>query len=389
MAHLNDKRGVSTLPLRHTDLGGRLRLLREAGLVTGDVETGLRLMGDRTLLEVTELMDPPVENVIGAIPYQLGLATNFRINGREVLVPMAVREPTVIAGVSKAAKLALPEGFSVGVRSVNEITAEILFSGYDSVTEAEEARGRIRVGLEPAIRLASEKKGGRGSVMTGNILFISPDRPSDRPMLAVRLRLETGDRMGSLIATSLAERIAGHLETRAGRKRTAVICSNFRSGRTILAKAVWPWASVDRVTADGIIDLQRWAEKDPYRDATHCKGVMNGIMAVCRATGQDEEAVWSAARPGRTMVPASSYLTKYREGRDGLEGSLNMTLPIATRGGATRDPFARMCLALAGAEDARDLAAIVGAAGLAANFAALHCLVNEGITAAFGKVRQE
>ncbi len=390
MAHSIDKDAMPKLPLRHTDIGGRLRLLREAGLVTGDVETGLMLMGDRTLLEATELMDPPVENVIGTVPYQLGLATNFRINGRGVLVPLAVREPTIIAGTSKGARLALPEGFSVDVGSFNAMTAEILFRGFMTTAEAEEAHALIREGLRAAVRKTEESPAARGRIIGQDVLYIAPERRSDRPLVAVRIEVDTGEFMGARIATGIASRLADHLEGLAGCKTATVICSNHKAGRVVSAKTLLPWAHVDRATAAAMIDLQRWADRDPYREVTHYKGVMNAILGVCRATGQDEEGVWAAQllalRPG---LARKQPLTSYATTRDGLTARLTLKLPVATRGGATRDPFSKMVRGIAGVEDVRDLLQIVGAAGLAANIAALHCLANEGILAAFDRVRQE
>ncbi|MEA3249239.1 MAG: hypothetical protein U9Q03_02690 [Patescibacteria group bacterium] len=391
MAHSDTKRpGISALPLRHTDIDGRLRLLREAGLVKGDVETGLRLMGERTLLEATELMDPPVENVIGAIPYQLGLATNFRINGHEVLVPMAVREPTIIAGVSKAAKLALPEGFSVDVGPFNEMTAEILFRGFGSEAEAEEAHELVRSGLGYAVHKTEGSPAARGRITGYDVLYIAPERTSDCPLIVVRIKVDTGDFMGARISTTMAQKLAKHLEGPAGREATTVICSNHKAGRMISVKAILPRANVDRETARTIIDLQRWATKDPYREITHNKGIMNAVMAVCRATGQDEEAAWTAMwlTPRPSPVWRQSF-TRCSETRDGLLMQLYLKVPIATRGGATQDPFSKMIRGIADITDVRDLLQTIGAAGLAANIAALHCLANEGILAAFEKVRTD
>lgn len=391
MGHSSDKRGVSALPLRHADIGGRLRLLREAGLVEGDVEAGLGLMGNRTLLEAAELMDPPVENVIGAIPYQLGLATNFRVNGREVLVPMAVREPTIVAACSNAAKLALPEGFSVDVGEFNEMTAEIFFRGFKDLKEAELAHELVRSGLGHAVLRTENSEATRCRITGRNVLFIAPERSSDRPLLVVKIRVDVGDFMGAKIATATAKRLARYLEGPAGRKATTVICSNRNAGRTVNVRAVLPRATVDRETARIMVDLQRWAEKDPDRTDTHIKGIMNAVMGVCRASGQDEEAVLVAV--AGMLRKYRGVMTSYREGRDGLECRLSMKIPVATRGGATHDPFSRMVRGIAGVNDVRDLLQIIGAAGLAANIAALRCHAREedegGILAAFGKVLGE
>lgn len=363
--------------LRFRDLKPEERIfaLVNQGFINRNLASGVQSQSFR---ELTRLVSKYAENVFGAFPMAWGAAEHFIVNGREIPgVPMVTEEPTVIAAASKAAKLAGPNGFSVKV-SRNLAIGEIVFTDVDNPNILQMILAE-RPLLEAWLREKCDpmKKYGGG---LGRIEAYAP-RHKHADHLIVRIKVNVGNAMGANVTTRMAEVLGLHLGGKylGGRKPLMAICSN-RSRRLAHVRCIWPESIVPAPVAERIVDAQRIAEFDEYRTPTHNKGIMNGVTAVCLATGQDTRAIEAsahshAARSGRYLP-----LTKYRMSRGGLYGQLEISLPVATVGGATDTPFAQLSRELMRTENADELACVIGAAGLAQNFAALHALVTDGIS---------
>ncbi|MFH1047389.1 MAG: hypothetical protein V1738_03740, partial [Patescibacteria group bacterium] len=250
----------SHLPLRDLSVDQRLSLLRERGLLTGDVETGFQLLGNRTALEISDQFAPYSENVIGIMPLPLGLATNFIVNDGPVLVPMAIEESTIIAGASKAAKLCWPDGFKVLVHEDNIIRGQVLFSGFESKESVAVICGEIRQQLDGLVAEISQatKRSGHHTV-TGCYANLIRFDHRGVPMIEVTLVVHTHESMGAATVTKIAERVAEALEPITGRRRVVAICNNHLAGRLVEARAKWPQSAFPDGTLEKIMDAYLWA----------------------------------------------------------------------------------------------------------------------------------
>lgn len=334
-----------------------------------------------------------IENAVGSFPVPFGIATNFIVNHEERLVAMATEERSVIAASSYAAKLCRETGgFTVQV-GPNVAAGQVLFSRLPSRIEARVVVAEIkrkRRSFEHALATENPMRKYGGEVVRVHAEEITHD--AHDPMVAVTIEVGVGDAMGANVVTRLGERLAALCEPIAGKRRTAVICTNRNQGPSVSARARWSRAMLGEDLVERIIDLQAWAERDAARAVTHNKGVMNGISAVALAAGQDVRAVEASAHAlaAETNRSTARYapLTAYRIDREWLEGRLFLHLPLGTIGGATSMPAAIWARELMGAHDVRALAAICGAAGLAQNFAALRSLADEGIPEAHARLRR-
>ncbi len=327
-----------------------------------------------------------IENVVGLYPLPLGIALNFMVNGRDVLVPMAIEEPSVVAGASFAAKLARAGGGFQAETSPPEMIGQIQVLDLPDLERAKRAvlaaRDRILARadeIDPVIRRL-----GGGS--RGLELRALPDTPAG-PMLVIHLIYDCRDAMGANAVNTACEALAPLIEEITGGRVGLRILSNLADRRTARARCTIP-ADVlsfgefagERV-ARGIVEAWAMAAADPYRAATHNKGIMNGVDAVALATGQDWRAIEAgahayAARSGR-YAPLSTWT---QDGEGNLVGELDMPLAVGTVGGATRShPTARLALELLGVKGAQELAEVMVSVGLAQNLAALRALATEGI----------
>jgi hydroxymethylglutaryl-CoA reductase len=330
--------------------------------------------------------DHMVENVIGVFGLPLGVATNFLINDREILVPMAIEEPSVIAGASFMAKLARGSG------GFHAETTEPLMIGQIQIMDVpdlEAAKAKI---LEHRDEILAEvdrvdpmilSLGGGARDLEIRILTETPAGP----MLIVHLIYDTRDAMGANAINTAAERLSPMLESLSQGRVHLKILSNLADRRLAKVTCTIPTDALAFETfsgpsvRDGIIEAWAFAEADPYRAATHNKGIMNGVDAVVIATGNDWRAVEAGAHAYAARSGRYTSLSKWGADEAGnLEGSLELPLAVGTVGGATRvHPLAKACLALMGVENARELAQVIAAVGLAQNLAALRALASEGI----------
>jgi hydroxymethylglutaryl-CoA reductase len=369
------RRGNSRIPGFHRlgmDERRRLvaRLLGDGGVFPGE---GLS----------ERLVDDLVENAVGVLGVPLGVAANFVVNGADVLVPMAVEEPSVIAGASNGARMARTGGgfHAEADPPLTEAQVELREPEAGAAERIAAAAGEL-LSLADATQpeLVALGGGAREIAVRGE--------PSLGDRLVVHIVVDCRDAMGANTVNTVAEALSGRLAELAGARAGLRILTNLADRRLARARVAIPLEALDRdgfdgaAVAGGIASASDFAAADPYRAATHNKGIFNGIDAVLLATGNDWRAVEAgghafAARGGR-YAPLSSWRV------DGamLTGELELPMAVGIVGGASRaHPMARRCLDLLGVETAAELAEVVVSVGLAQNLAALAALAAEGIQA--------
>jgi hydroxymethylglutaryl-CoA reductase len=330
--------------------------------------------------------DHMIENVVGTYALPLGIALNFIINHREVLIPMAIEEPSVVAGASFMAKLARTGGGFTAQADPPEMIGQIqllclsdLPAAKQTILDQKESLLAGILGLDPVL----QRLGGGPRDLEVRLI----DESCIGAFLVVHLIYDVRDAMGANAVNTAVERLSPQLETITGGKAHLRILSNLADHRLARARCtillselafdIYPAEEV----RDGIISAWAFAEADPYRAATHNKGIMNGVDPVVIATGNDWRAIEAgahayAARSGRY----TSLSTWGQDSQGNLVGSLEMPMAVGIVGGATQvHPAARASLKLLGVTTASQLAEIIVSVGLAQNLAALRALATEGI----------
>ena len=340
------------------------------------------LAGDHVLSVAAA--DRMVENVIGVFGLPMGIAPNFLVNGRDCIVPLVVEEPSIIAGLSAAASLARRSGGFEVESAGSLLVGQVHVSG---MADADHALASVDKAIPELIESANavhprlvERGGGVRDIELR--LFALP---AGEPVVAVHVLVDTCDAMGANLVNSICEAIAPDIAALCEGKVALRILSNLADRSLFTARAYF--APRDEVR-DAIIRANDIALVDPYRAATHNKGVMNGVDAVAIATGND----WRAIEAGAHAFAASSghyrSLTRWAAAPDGkLLGEITLPLKVGAVGGTlSNNPGAALGLALTGAASARELAEIMAAVGLAQNFAALRALATSGIQAGHMKL---
>jgi hydroxymethylglutaryl-CoA reductase len=353
----------------------RLKVVKQLAELT-DEEAAL--LGNTGGIDMNTV-DIMVENVIGIVGIPLGVATNFKINGRDYLVPMATEETSVIAAASNAAKMARVKG---GFHT--ESTDPVMIGQIQlvDVPDPEEAKEKILKSKDRILFIAKEqdsvlaKFGGGPRDLTVKILETEQGR-----MLRVHLMVDVRDAMGANAVNTMAEAIAPMLEELSGGKALLRIISNLAVNRLVRAKAVFAKETLGGEEAvDKIIKAYLFAKNDIYRCATHNKGIMNGIIAAALATGQDHRAIEAGAHVYAAMETYKP-LTRYYKNKDGdLVGDIELPMAVGTIGGVTKvHPAFKACQKILGAKTAKEMGEVFAAVGLAQNLAALRALSTEGI----------
>jgi hydroxymethylglutaryl-CoA reductase len=327
-----------------------------------------------------KIADSMIENVIGAMSYPFAVAVNFLINGKDYLVPMVIEEASVVAAASNAARVMRRDG---GIKS---IATQPVMIGQIQVLGVKDPWHKRMIILEhkdEIIQKANEvdpvlvKFGGGAKDVEARVV----EGPRG-PMIIVHLLVDVRDAMGANAVNTMAEKVAPMIERLTGGRVLLRIISNLADRRLVRS-----WVKVYKEdiggeeVVDAIVDAWAFAAADPYRAATHNKGIMNGVIAVALATAQDHRAIEAgahayAARTGR-YVPLSTW-EKDQDGN--LVGTLEMPMAVGIIGGATKvHPIAKIALKILGVKTATELAEVMGAVGLAQNFAALRALATEGI----------
>jgi hydroxymethylglutaryl-CoA reductase len=330
--------------------------------------------------------DHMIENVIGVHALPLGIAQNFVVNGREVLVPMAVEEPSVVAGASFMARLARPAGGFVAHTTAPEMIGQM-----QVINVLNPSMARLML-LERQAELLEEastidpvlaRLGGGPRALEVRLIDNSPIGP----FMVVHLIYDVRDAMGANAINTAMERLAPLVEKITGGKVHLRILSNLADRRLARARATFRLADLafndfsGEMVRDGIIAAWAFAVADPYRAATHNKGIMNGVDAVVIATGNDWRAVEAGAHSYAARGGSYTSLSSWGQDAEGnLVGVLEMPMAVGIVGGATRvHPTAKAALKLMGVQTAGQLAEIIVSVGLAQNLAALRALATEGI----------
>ena len=323
--------------------------------------------------------DKMVENAIGTFSLPLGVATNFKINGKDYVIPMVIEEPSVIAAASKGAKIArIKGGF--------EVTADESYSiGQIQILDVDipSAIQKIDDSLNEILKLANSKSNTLSKMNKGakEISCKIIDTPSGK-MLIAELLIDVGDAMGANVTNTMCEAVSPLIEKITGGKTLLRILSNYSTRRIVKAKAIFEKEAVGgEKVVDNIILAFEFADNDVYRAVTHNKGIMNGTIAVANAVGQDSRAIEAAANAYAAKSGTYRSLSKWSKDDDGnLVGILEIPLSVGIVGGiANVHPVAKVCTKILGALSAQELACIMTATGLAQNFSAIRALSTEGI----------
>jgi hydroxymethylglutaryl-CoA reductase len=362
----------------------RIAALYERGLLS---EADVRSLstGEQTLrLSVADRM---IENVLGVFGLPMGVALNFLINGRDYVVPLVVEEPSIVAGLSGAARLARLGGGYQASSTDPILIGQVQAVNIDDMAKAKatllEAREEI-LALANSLHPKMQARGG-GAV---DIEVFSYHAPEDgRDMLVLHLLVDTRDAMGANLVNTMCEGIASMVETLTGGKVFLRILSNLTDRAIARASVRIPVRNLEgkgftgEEVRDGIILANDFATVDPYRAATHNKGIMNGVDAVAIATGNDWRAIEAAAHAYASRGGRYSALTRWTKNAAGdLAGEIEIPMKVGTVGGSLEtNPSVRINHRLLGSPNAPELAAIMATVGLAQNFAALRALSTDGI----------
>ena len=335
-----------------------------------------------------EYANKMIENAIGTFSLPLGIATNFKINNVDYLVPMVIEEPSVIAAASKAAKIAkLHGGFEA------EADERSIMFGQIQVLDVniKEAISVIKSHSNEIIDLANSASKTLSKLKLGAFGFNFKEiKTSSSPMLIVELMINVGDAMGANVTNTMCETVAPLIEKITGGRTLLKILSNYSTMRMAWVEATFDKDAIGgEQVVDDMISAFEFADNDMHRAVTHNKGVMNGVISVANATGQDSRAIEAAAhayaaRANRGTDSKDHHyrsMTYWKKDDSGnLNGFFNFPLAVGIVGGVTKDhPIAKICTKILKLQNAQELACIIASAGLAQNFAAMHALVTEGI----------
>ncbi len=333
-----------------------------------------------------EAADHMIENVIGLHSLPLGIGLNFLINGKDVLIPMTVEEPSVVAGASFMAKLARAGGGFFTTSTQPEMIGQMQVLDVDDIYSARlkilENKAEL-INAADSIDPVLKKFGGGARDLEVRLINDSPIGP----FLVVHLIYDVRDAMGANAVNTACEKLAPTIASITGGRVHLRILSNLADRRISRARCVIPVEDLafgefsgERVR-DGIIEAYAFAASDPYRAATHNKGIMNGVDAVVLATGNDWRAIEAGAHAYAARNGTYTSLSTWSKDKDGnLTGTLEMPMAVGIVGGATKvHPAAQAAVKLMQIKTATELAEIIVAVGLAQNLAALRALATEGI----------
>ncbi len=362
----SDIQGFYKLPFEE-----RVKIVKEfAGLTDNDVEI---LMGRGLNLDQAQRM---IENVVGTLELPFGVAVNFLINGKDYLIPMVIEEPSVVAAASNAAKLARSGGgFHTSstdplmIGQIQLVNVENPFSARLQILEKKKEILEIANQQDPVL----VKFGGGCKDLDVRVL--------DNGMVITHLLVDCRDAMGANAVNTMAEAVAPFIEELTKGRVYLRIISNLAAHRLARARVKFSKEAIGEETVDGIIEAYEFAKTDPFRAATHNKGIMNGITAVVLATGNDTRAVEAGAHAYASMTGRYTSLTHWGKDEKGnLIGTIEIPMAVGLVGGATKShPVAQVAVRILGVKTAAELGEVMAAVGLAQNFAALRALATEGI----------
>lgn len=327
-----------------------------------------------------DLADHLIENVVGTMNIPLGIATNMRIDGRDRLIPMATEESSVVAAVCNAARQCHAQGGFTTSMSGTLMIAQIQLTG---VSDPEHARLRI---LERRAEVQSACDGCDPILVQlgGGFrdLEVRVIQTRGGAMVITHLIVDTRDAMGANAVNTMAETLAPRIAAWTGGRTNLRILSNLADRRVARARCVWRTEDIGGPEVrDGMLSAYHFADADPYRAATHNKGIMNGVSAVVLATGNDTRAVEAGAHAYAARRGHYGSLTAWEATPQGdLAGSIELPMAVGLVGGATRlHPTAKLALKILDVKTAEELARVIAAVGLAQNFSAMKALATTGI----------
>ncbi|MHA1105196.1 MAG: hydroxymethylglutaryl-CoA reductase, degradative [Promethearchaeota archaeon] len=339
----------------------------------------VKLLQDLGYFTPTQI-DTLIENVIGSYQLPLGIALNFRINGKDYILPMVIEEPSVVAAASNAAKIARKKGGFQSEEVKSIMISQIQITQLKDVAAAKDILLRNK---EKILKIANEQDPLLNKLGGGAIdIEIREIETKKGKMIILHLLVNVLDAMGANVVNTMAEAVSPYIEEISEGKIYLRIVSNLATHRIAKCKAVFDKNLLGgEEVVEGILNAYEFALADPYRATTHNKGIMNGIIALTLATGNDTRAIEAGAHAYASLSGQYKPLTKFKSDSDGnLVGEIEIPLALGIVGGMTKiHPMARLALRILGVKSAEELSQIAAALGLAQNVAALRALASEGI----------
>jgi hydroxymethylglutaryl-CoA reductase len=354
----------------------RLRFVKNSAGLTDEECSLLQDTGSLSL----DLADRMIENVVGVIPIPLGIGVNFLINKRDYLIPMAIEEPSVVAAASYAAKMTRDGG---GFHTSSTLPIMIGQIQAVDIKDPNAAKLRIIQAKEEILKKANDQDpllvsvGGGAKDLDAKIIHTTQG-----PMLITELHVDCRDAMGANAVNTMAEAVGPMIERITGGRVYLRIISNLATKRLARAWCVVPKDSVGgEEIVDGIVNAYAFAAADPYRAATHNKGILNGVIAVVIATCNDHRAIEAGAHAYAARNGQYTTLSTWEKNENGdLVGSIELPMAVGLIGGAVKThPIARIAIKILGVKTANEFAEVLAAVGLAQNLGALRALAHEGI----------
>jgi hydroxymethylglutaryl-CoA reductase len=360
------------VPGRHRELSQRF------GLSDEDLDL---LKGSR--VDGVGIADKMVENCVGVLRLPIGLGLNFQVNGRDYVVPMAVEEPSVVAAASNIARVVRASGGFQAQADPSVMIAQVQILGVKDLDDACAAVTEAAPAIVEAANARHPSMVARGGGANGIEVRVLDSAPR---MLVVHLLIDCRDAMGANIVNDMAECVAPLIEEVTGGRARLRILSNLADRRLARAHCTIREELLERPghagpdVAGGVVEAYRFAAADPYRAATHNKGVMNGIDAVGIATGNDWRSLEAGAHAYAARNGRYEPLTRWWRSKGHLHGEIELPMAVGTVGGSTRvQPVLGVLQKLLRAESAQELAMVMASVGLAQNLGALCALASEGI----------
>ena len=325
-------------------------------------------------------IDRLIENVVGSYQLPLGIAFNFKINRKDYIIPMVIEEPSVVAAASKIAKIAREHGGFVSDEVKSIMISQIQLTNVKDIAKAKE---NIVKNKEQILSIANEQDSFLNQLGGGaKDLEVREIETRKGKMLILHLLVDVRDAMGANIVNTMAEAVSPYIEDLCDAKIYLRIVSNLATHRIAKSRAIFDKNLLGgEEVVEGIINAYEFAVADPYRATTHNKGIMNGIIALTLATGNDTRAIEAGAHAYASLGGQYKPLTKFDLDSEGnLVGEIEIPLALGIIGGITRThPMARLALKILNVESAGELAQVAAALGLAQNVGALRALASEGI----------
>jgi hydroxymethylglutaryl-CoA reductase len=327
-----------------------------------------------------ELADRMIENVVGTFPLPLGIAMNFLVNGKDYMIPMAIEEPSVVAAATYAAKMAREKG-----GFFTSSTDPVMIGQIQAVDIADPFAAKMKIlnAKKEILQKANDQDpmlvlvGGGAKDVEVKVIDAKTG-----PMVITELHVDCRDAMGANAVNTMAEAVAPMIESITGGKVYLRIISNLAVKRLARAYTVIPKETVGgEEVVDGIVKAYNFAAADPYRAATHNKGILNGIIGVVIATGNDHRAIEAGAHAYAVKNGQYGTLSYWEKNSEGdLVGSIELPMAVGLIGGATKvHPTAKVAVKILGVKSANELGEVMVAVGLAQNLGALRALSHEGI----------